>query len=122
PNDIPRHTPDEPHGPYSVGGVLEGSFTSYFQGRPVPVPGQALVGVSPKTQLFVLGTARLLDPGLPPFPGDDALTSNVLAYLSKDETLLGIRSKGEIIRPLKPVSNSVREVVKYGVVLGAALL
>ena len=122
PNDIPRPTPEDPHGPFSVGGVLDGTFTSYFQGKPVPVLGQTLVGTSPKTQLFVLGTSRILDPGLPAFPGDDALASNVLAYLSKDETLLGIRSKGEIIRPLKPVSNSVREVVKYGVVLGTALL
>jgi len=122
PNDIPRPTPNDPHGPYSVGGVLDGSFTSYFQGKPVPVPGQTLIASSPKTQLFVLGTSRILDPGLPPFPGGDALISNALAYLSKDEILLGIRSKGEIIRPLKPVSTSVQEIVKYGTVLVAALL
>ena len=48
--------------------------------------------------------------------------SNALAHLSKDETLIGIRSKGEIIRPLKAVSRPVQELVKYGTVLGAALL
>ncbi len=122
PTDMPRPDIDDPHGPYSVGGLLEGTFTSYFQGKPTPVPGQTLVGTSPKTQIFVLGTSRILDPGLPAFPGGDALVSNVLAYLSKDETLVGIRSKGEIIRPLQPISNPMRELVKYGTVLVAALL
>ncbi len=122
PNNIPKPNPDDPHGPYSVGAVFEGSFASYFVGKPVPIPGQTMVGVSPKTQIFVLGTARLVDPALPQFPGADALVSNVLSYLSKDETLSGIRSKGEIIRPLNPVSGPVREIVKYFTVLGVALL
>ena len=122
PTAIPTPHRDDPHGPYAVGGALEGTFTSYFQGKPIPVPGQTLIGTSPKTSIVVLGTARLLDPALPSFPGTDALVSNVLATLSKDETLLGIRAKGEIIRPLKPVSGPVREFVKYGVVLGVAVL
>jgi len=33
------------------------------------------------------------------FPGLMPLVSNVFAYLSKDETLAGIRAKGAIIRP-----------------------
>jgi len=122
PNNIPQPHPDEPHGPYSVGAVFEGTFTSYFQGKPVPVPGQSLIGVSPPTQIFVLGTGRLLDPKMPQFPGADALVSNVLAYLSKDETLAGIRSKGDIVRPLKPVSGPVREMVRYAMILGVAVL
>ena len=122
PNNIPEPKPDDPHGPYSVGAVLEGSFTSYFQSRPIPVPGQTLIGTSPKTQIFVLGTSRLLDANLPQFPGGDALMSNMLAYLSKDETLLGIRAKGEILRPLKPVSGAVREIVKYTTLLAVVAL
>jgi gliding-associated putative ABC transporter substrate-binding component GldG len=137
PTSIPSPKPDEPHGPYSVGALLEGTLTSYYsatgpwrtrqslsggQGANLPVTGQSLIGTSPKTQIFVLGTARLLDPGLPQFPGEEALFSNVLAYLSKDETLIGIRSKGEILRPLKPVSTAVKEFVKYGTVLGVAML
>ncbi len=122
PSNIPRPSANEPHGPYSVGGVLDGSFTSYFQGKTPPFPGQTQIGSSPRTQIFVLGTSRILDPSLPAFPGGDALVTNVLAYLSKDETLVGIRSKGEIIRPLEPVSDPVREIVKYGTVLLAAVL
>jgi gliding-associated putative ABC transporter substrate-binding component GldG len=122
PTNIPVPRPDDPHGPYMVGGLFEGTFTSFFQGKPVPVAGQPFIGVSPKTSIVVLGTSRLLDPNLPPFPGADALASNVLATLSKDETLVGIRSKGEIMRPLNLVSDPVRELVKYGTVLGVAIL
>jgi gliding-associated putative ABC transporter substrate-binding component GldG len=122
PTAIPMPGRDDPHGPYSVGGVLEGMFTSYFEGKPIPLAGQTLVGTSPKTQIFVLGTARVLDPTLPQFPGTDGLVSNVLAYLSKDEVLLGVRSKGDIIRPLNPSSGPVREIVKYGTVFGVTVL
>src|SRR5207302_4375868 len=104
PNDIPRPGAGDPHGPYSVGGILEGTFTSYFQGKPVPVPGQTLVGTSPKTQIFVLGTSKVLDPSFPASPRADGLVSNALAHLSNDETVIGIRCKGELIRPLKAVS------------------
>jgi gliding-associated putative ABC transporter substrate-binding component GldG len=122
PTNIPNPGRDEPHGPYTLGGLLEGSFTSFFQGKASPVPEQNLIGTSPRTSLFVLGTGRVLDPNLPQFLGSEALVSNILAYLSKDDVLIGIRSKGEIIRPLKPVPRAVREVVKYGVVIGVALL
>jgi hypothetical protein len=122
PNNIPEPKPNDPHGPYSVAAVLEGSFTSYFQSKSIPMANETLIGTSPKTQIFVLGTSRLLDPSLPQFPGGDALMSNVLAYLSKDETLLGIRAKGEIIRPLKPVSGAVREFVKYATILTVVVL
>lgn len=122
PNAIPRPAPDAPHGMYSVGGVLDGVLSSYFQSRPSPVPGETLVGTSPATSLVVIGTARLVDPSMGGLTGDEALMSNILAYLSKDETLIGIRSKGEIVRPLRPLSGRWQRVVKYGTVLGAALL
>ncbi len=122
PNDIPRPQADEPHGPYSVGAVVEGTFTSFFQGKPLPVPSHALIGTSPKTQIVVLGTARVLDPIFPSLTGAEGLVSNVLSFLSKDDTLAGIRTKGEIIRPLKPLTSARRQVVKYGTVLVAALL
>ena len=43
-----------------------------------------------------------LDPALPDLPGSQALLTNLMASLSNDDTLLGIRAKGEILRPLKP--------------------
>jgi gliding-associated putative ABC transporter substrate-binding component GldG len=122
PNNIPDPKPTDPHGPYTLAAVLDGNFTSYFQGKPIPVPGQTLIGTSPKTQIFVIGTSRMLDPNLPQFPGGDALISNVLATLSKDETLIGIRTKGEIIRPLKPISAAAHEIIKAATLLSVVAL
>jgi ABC-type uncharacterized transport system involved in gliding motility auxiliary subunit len=122
PNNIPQPTPNDPHGPYSVAGLMDGTFTSFFQGKTIPVSGQALVAASPKNQIVVLGTSKILDPTIPAFPGEDAWTSNLLAYLAKDETLLGIHSKGEIVRPLRTVSHAGQEIVKVLATLGAAAL
>jgi len=83
-------------GPIPSAGYSMGPSQVISRGSPFLCPGQTLIASSPKTQLFVLGTSRVLDPGLP-HSGGDALISNALAYLSKDEILLGIRSKGEII-------------------------
>lgn len=110
PNNIPP--PSDPHGPFSIGGVLEGTFTSYFQGKPSPVPGQPFVATSPKNQIFILGSSHILDSALPEFPGESALVGNLLAYITHDDTLLGIRAKGQILRPLRPLSASTRKVFK----------
>ena len=122
PNAIPQPKPNEAHGPYVLGGVLEGTFPSYFAGKDAPVKGETVIPKSPKTSIFILGTSRLLDPNLPEFPGVGALLTNALAYLSKDDILIGIQSKGDILRPLKPVRPAVRESVKYGCILAVPLL
>jgi gliding-associated putative ABC transporter substrate-binding component GldG len=122
PNHIPQPGPQDPQGPFILGALLHGSFKSYFTGKPIPVPGQTLIGTSPAMDLIVLGTSHQLDPALPDFPGNEALISNIFSYAVHDETLVGIRSKGEIIRPLKPVSSAQKEVVKLLCLLGVPLL
>lgn len=122
PSAIPKPGAIDPQGPFVLGAILEGSFPSYFQGKSVPVKGQTLIPASPKTTLFVLGTSHIIDPSFPVMSGTEALMSNVLAYLTKDEVLLGIHSKGEVLRPLKPVSGAAQNAVKFGSVLGVPLL
>jgi len=122
PTSIPHPKPDEPHGPYVLGGLLEGTFPSYFAGKPSPVKGEAVIPESPKTSIFILTTSHVLDQGLPEFQGVDALVTNALAYLSHDDTLIGIQAKGDIIRPLKPIPIPARDAVKFGCVLGIPLL
>ncbi len=122
PPDIPKVKADDPHGPYSVGGLLEGTFPSYFQSKPVPVSGQTLIGTSSHTAIFVLGTSKVIDPRMAELTGTEALISNVLTFLSKDETLIGIRSKGSIIRPLKPLTTGAQQIVKACTLLLTTLL
>lgn len=122
PNNIPNPPVAAPHGIYSVGGLLDGTFPSFFQSKPIPVPGQVLEGISPQNQIFVLGTSRIMDPEMAGLTGTEALMSNLLAYLSKDETLIGIRTKGEIVRPLRPQSGRAQLFIKYGTVLGSTAL
>lgn len=122
PMQIPQPKPDEPHGPFIVGAVLEGSFTSYFAGKPA-APGLApMVEKSPRTSVLVVGTSHLADPALPPFRGTEPFMTNVLAWLSKDEVLLGIRSKGDLLRPLKPLKDGARISLKVLGVFGPPML
>jgi gliding-associated putative ABC transporter substrate-binding component GldG len=122
PDAVPQPTAEMPRGPYPVGALYEGTFTSYFQGKPVPVQGQPVVSASPKTQIFVLGTSHVLNPDLPGFPGTDAFIANLFAFLAKDETLLGVHPKGDLLRPLKPVTNNTKDFFKVLCLLGVPLL
>ncbi len=123
PDSIPNPKPGEPTGPFLLGAMLEGNFTSYFNGKPLPKGAAGpLIGSSPKTKIFVLGTSHLLDPSMPTFPGADAVMSNLIAYLANDETLIGIHSKGEILKPLKPVSVPARQAARFFAVLGVPIL
>jgi ABC-type uncharacterized transport system involved in gliding motility auxiliary subunit len=122
PDTIPRTHGDEPHGPYVLGGVWKGSFNSYFQGKTPPVPGDNTVASSPPTTIFVLGTSQVFNPQLPSGTGTDSFLTNIMAFMSNDQTLLGIHTKGEIFRPLRPISGPARSLVKWGCTLGVAIL
>jgi gliding-associated putative ABC transporter substrate-binding component GldG len=122
PNSIPPPKPGEPRGPFVVGALLEGSFPSYFQDKPSPVKGQTPIMKSLPTRIFVLGTSHVLDPKLPQLPGNDALMTNMLAWLVNDEALIGIQAKGEIVRPLKPIPPRLQDVCKAFLILGIPLL
>jgi ABC-type uncharacterized transport system involved in gliding motility auxiliary subunit len=122
PDTIPTVHGDEPHGPYVLGGVWSGSFSSFFQGKPAPVPGETAIASSPPTKIFVLGTSQVFNPQLPSGTGTDSFLTNVMAFMSNDQTLLGIHTKGEIFRPLKPVSGAMRSLVKGGCMVGVSIL
>lgn len=113
---------DEPHGPYVMGGVVEGTFTSYFQGKPSPFPKQPLIATSPKTSIVVIGSSHMVDPAMPEFRGANALMANLMAWVARDDVLLGIRAKGDILRPLKPLTDRQRDAVKAVAVVVPPLL
>lgn len=122
PNAIPNPKGDDPHGPYPVAVVAEGVYTSFFKDKPLPVPGATLIGTSPKTTVVVIGSSGALYPSMQMFQGAEPFLANLLAFLTKDDVLLGIRSKGQVLRPLKNSTDKTRPVIKLIAILGAPLL
>ncbi len=100
PSAVPRPTDKDPHGPFTLAAVVHSTTTT----------------------LAVLGTSQMLNPQVPGTPGAASLIANLLAYLTHDDVLLGIRDKGQIVRPLKPVSPVKRELVRWGSMAGAPLV
>lgn len=113
---------DDPHGPFELGAVIEGQFSSYFTGKTSPYPQATAIAKSPRTSILVIGTSHFVDPSLPMFRGAAAFAANVFAWLAQDETLLGIRSKGDIFRPLQPTTERTRRATKLFVLLGVPVL
>jgi len=122
PNAVPTPGLHDPSGPFMVGGLLQGTLPSYFQNKQIPFAGTTFLSQSPKTTVVVIPTAQYFNPNLPDFSGNIAFITNVLAFLAKDETLLGVRAKGDILKPLKPVSAPVREGILIFALLGIPVL
>lgn len=101
PDRVPKAGDGEPVGPFTVAAVVERD-------------------ASP-SRLVVFGSSQFLNPQLPSFSGALPLLTNLLAYLTDDQTLLGIRSKGAVIRPLKPVSPGVAMTVRWLCIIGVPL-
>lgn len=102
PDRIPPPVHGEPEGPFTVAAVVEGE--------------------TPARRLFVMGTAHFLNAQMPEFSGTGAMLMNLLAYLSNDDTLAGIRVKTDIVRPIKPLKQGTREVLKILAVMTPPIL
>jgi len=50
------------------------------------------------------------------------LVLNMVDWLLADESLLAIRSRGQVVRPLRELDDSTRAVLKYGNIVGAPAL
>lgn len=108
--------------------ALQGSFSSYFTHKQIPLPPAGTVSPkstiysSPPTRFIVVGDADLVtDQNI---KETDNLTFflNVADWLSQDEALIAIRSKQVAARPLKEISPSGKRLVKYGNTLGLPVL
>ncbi|MBI3291286.1 MAG: Gldg family protein, partial [Elusimicrobia bacterium] len=123
PYQLPAPGPTAPKGPFPVAAILTGPLKSYFTGKPAPVempfPRQE---ANPQGRLAVVGTSALIDSNLPLSPGNGAFVMNLMDWLSQDETLISIRAKGVVYRPLKELSAPTRQAVKWGTILGMPLL
>jgi len=113
-----------------LGMVISGKFHSYFANREIPTDDQgqpisteALIPQSPDTRIVVVGDANMVNDQYL-VPGLDNLTFvlNTIDWLAADESLIQIRSRAVVSRPLSEVSDVTRNTVKYANLLLPPLL
>jgi gliding-associated putative ABC transporter substrate-binding component GldG len=85
------------------GGTL---YKSFFAGRKEKKFKNIVRETKNPGRLFIMGNSSFV-------AREQAFFLNLLDWLSQDEDLISIRSKGSAYRPLKPVSDAARVLVKY---------
>ena len=104
-------------GPQTLAVALTGTFTSHWQGQ--PVPGDSLgtaappVAQSPETQIVVVGSAYFLESRfLQQFPTNAVFFANAVDWMSLGSDLIAIRSRGQTTRPLKEIEDKNKGMLK----------
>jgi gliding-associated putative ABC transporter substrate-binding component GldG len=118
-------------GPFAVVAVVSGEFPSWFKGKPVPSVNDSTVAdpdlqpleQSMETRIVVVGDGEFF---VDQKGGNDRdnfqFFQNMVDWLVQDEDLIAIRSRDVTDRPLQPVSEPTKRLIKYGNILGSPLL
>jgi len=113
--------------------VLTGRFSSLFKDRPIPeYSGPDTTSGTPAPQFLDYGRddSRLVVIGSGSFITDDfgrnqsafVFLMNLADWLTQDEGLIAIRSRGATVRTLEPVTDSSKTLIKYLNIVGMPLL
>ncbi len=99
--------------------LLDGVFTSYFEGKPVPEEEESVLsftesaGASPPTQIVVVGNSRFAtDRFIVQSPEGRVFLQNAVDWLTMGDYLIQVRSKKLGDRPLKELSERGRTAYK----------
>lgn len=108
-----------------VGAEFTGTYSSFYNGKGIPadtVTGSSPVPTSikdrsPETKMIVIGNGD--------FPTDDfrgpdeniIFFSNMIDYLTDDVGLSEIKLKDANPKPIKPIEDSTRKIMKYGLLV-----
>jgi len=100
---------------YPLAAVLKGNFTSAFKGKRNPFGSKELLQTSSKPgQILVIGNSRMvLDRFLTMFPQNLTFLMNAVDDMTMDQSLIAIRSRSSFDLPLKDLSATERETVKF---------
>jgi ABC-2 type transport system permease protein len=111
--------PTDSSGDLPLAVLLDGVFTSYFRGKPVPDEGESVLSytesasVSPPTQIIVVGNSRFAtDRFIVQSPEGRVFLQNAVDWLTMGDYLIQVRSKTLEDRPLKEISESGRTLYK----------
>jgi gliding-associated putative ABC transporter substrate-binding component GldG len=109
----------------TVGAIFDGKFTSFYKGKTIPVdtasgsspaPTQ-IKDESPETKLIVIGNGDFAQDD---FRGPDEniiFFANLIDYMTDDVGLSAIRLKDATPKPIKPIEDSTRKMLKYGLLV-----
>lgn len=101
-------------GPYAVAYLLEGSFTSLFKNRPLPVRDTAFKAEGKPTRIFVAADADIIKNEItrrgqqlqevPLKQGNKDFATNVMDYMMDEKELINLRAKEITLRPLDKIA------------------
>ncbi len=130
-----RQEPTKEKGPFTLAVYLQGNIRSFFSGRSVPPPGQAK-GPTEKAAkpdgkkkapssarlVVIAGSGFIMDNWASQLGGNIHLLLNTIDVLAQDESLISIRAKTRISRPLKIENEDDPTLAKWVAVLLPPLL
>jgi ABC-type uncharacterized transport system involved in gliding motility auxiliary subunit len=106
----------------SIAMSLEGSFSSYFAGRDMPLdedgnevmPTADLIAQSPDTtRMIVVGEGLFFQDQYLTTPSNIFMLLNSVDWLVGDTELIKLRTREVVMRPLKDISDSQKKTWKY---------
>jgi len=107
-------------GPQNMVVTLTGSLHSYFTDHEIPPKEEGTEPItstldekSPDTRLVVIGASAWLSDAMQN-PLGYVFFANLVDWLSQDERLINIRTRGIINRPLANISEPTKNVIRYG--------
>ncbi len=101
---------DLPESGIPMAAVVEGSFKSYFEGKPLA----PAVAKSPTTRILVVGDGDFMKDEYLGNRNNLTFFVNIVDYLADDAGLITIRSKNVSQPPLEQLSDGTKRMVKYG--------
>ncbi|OGS43953.1 MAG: hypothetical protein A2539_06920 [Elusimicrobia bacterium RIFOXYD2_FULL_34_15] len=104
-------------GPFVLGCILEGGFTSFYKDKALPkkdnVNLEQKIDQVGYSRIIISGTAAIAKKEFMSDESSITYFMNIVDWLAEDYDLLSIRSRGLIFRPLNKVSDSARITFKY---------
>lgn len=115
PETLPAPTPDALHSQV-VAAMSSGALPSYYatKDKPADIDSSAFSAQSTNSKVVVISSAQFISDDMLQQTSDNALIAlNAVDVLSQDESLVSIRSRSALSRPLNVVDDSRKAVIRY---------
>jgi ABC-type uncharacterized transport system involved in gliding motility auxiliary subunit len=109
----------------TVGSVFTAKYQSFYKGKPVPSdtasgsqpPLTQIKEESPETKLVAIGNSDFVNDDFRGPEDNLIFFSNLIDYMTDDVGLSQIRLKDANPKPIKPIEDSTRKILKYGLLV-----